>query len=104
MFCTPWCRQRLQVQVTQAVHGDAALDQLETSRPDLMIVDFLMPGMNGAELVEKATAKYPQLPIIFATGYADMKAIDAVIGNNTVLRKPSQMGELVESVKVALAQ
>lgn len=53
-------------QVTQAEHGYAALDQLETSRPDLMIVDFLIPGMNGAELVEKATAKYPQLPIILA--------------------------------------
>jgi DNA-binding NtrC family response regulator len=83
------------------VHGPACRDANRNIRASIRP---LMPGMNGAELVEKATAKYPQLPIIVATDYADMKAIDAVIGNNTVLRKPSQMGELVESVKVALAQ
>jgi FixJ family two-component response regulator len=68
-----------------------------------MIVDFLMPGMSGAELVSRATAKYPKLPIIFATGYADMKAIEEVIGNSTILRKPFPMGELVECVRAALA-
>ncbi|MEN3292817.1 MAG: hypothetical protein V7642_2070 [Burkholderiales bacterium] len=96
------CLELSGYQVAQADHGQAALDQLDVRQPDLMIVDFLMPGMSGAELVSKATAKYPKLPIIFATGYADMKAIEEVIGNNAILRKPFQMGELVESVRAAL--
>jgi PAS domain S-box-containing protein len=98
------CLEMSGYQVTQADHAQAGLDQLELMQPDVMIVDFLMPGMNGAELVAKATEKYPKLPIIFATGYADMKAIKEVIGSNAILRKPFQMGELVESVRSALAQ
>jgi signal transduction histidine kinase len=97
------CLEMSGYQVNQADHGQAGLDQLERMQPDLMIVDFLMPGMNGAELVAKATAKYPNLPIIFSTGYADMKAIEEVIGCKSILRKPFQMGELVESVRGALA-
>jgi PAS domain S-box-containing protein len=97
------CLELSGYQVAQADHGQAALDQLDVRQPDLMIVDFLMPGMSGAELVSRATAKYPKLPIIFATGYADMKAIEEVIGNNAILRKPFQMGELVECVRAALA-
>jgi CheY-like chemotaxis protein len=72
-------------------------------QPDLMIVDFLMPGMNGAEVVAKATSRYPNLPVIFATGYADMKAIEELIGCKSILRKPFQVAELVETVRVALA-
>jgi PAS domain S-box-containing protein len=98
------CLEMSGYQVTQADHAQAGLAQLDLMQPDLMIADFLMPGMNGAELVAKATARYPKLPIIFATGYADMKAIEEVIGNNSILRKPFQMGELVESVRLALAQ
>jgi CheY-like chemotaxis protein len=98
------CLEMSGYQVMQADHAQAGLDQLELMQPDVMIVDFLMPGMNGAELVAKATEKYPKLPIIFATGYADMKAIKEVIGSNAILRKPFQMGELVESVRSALAQ
>jgi signal transduction histidine kinase/CheY-like chemotaxis protein len=97
------CLELSGYQVTQADHGQAGLDQLDVIEPDLMIVDFLMPGMSGAELVSRATAKYPKLPIIFATGYADMKAIEEVIGNKTILRKPFQMGDLVESVRAALS-
>jgi CheY-like chemotaxis protein len=96
------CLEMSGYHVTQADDGQAGLELLDHTEPDLMIVDFLMPGMNGAELAAKAYAKCPRLPILFATGYADMKAIEQVIGTNSVLRKPFQMNELVASVRTAL--
>ena len=45
---------------------------------------------------------YPGLPMIIATGYADMQAIDVVIGENHLLRKPFQLAELAASVARAL--
>jgi CheY-like chemotaxis protein len=90
--------------VTQAEHGEAGLAQIERSEPDLMIVDFLMPGMNGAQLAAEVGRKRPNLPIIIATGYADMQEIERVVGKNAVLKKPFQMRDLLESVRVALTR
>jgi PAS domain S-box-containing protein len=90
--------------VTQAEHGEAGLAQIESAEPDLMIVDFLMPGMNGAQLAAEVSIKCPNLPIIIATGYADMQEIERVVGKNAVLKKPFQMRDLLESVRAALAR
>jgi signal transduction histidine kinase/ActR/RegA family two-component response regulator len=88
--------------VTQAADGPAGLDQLRRQEPSLMITDYLMPGMTGAELIRHASEIYPGLPIILATGYADMGAIDQVIGQNTILKKPFQLAELAATVDQAL--
>ena len=91
-------------QVMQAEHGHAGLAQLELARPDLLITDFLMPGMTGAELIRQAQQKYPGLPAIIATGYADLQAIGEVISTDMVLRKPFQLNDLIHKVQQALAQ
>jgi PAS domain S-box-containing protein len=80
------------------------LDKLESLQPDLLITDFLMPGMTGAELVKQAHKKFPGLPAIIATGYADMRAIDEVIDTAMILRKPFQLNDLAYKVQHALAQ
>ena len=49
-------------------------------RPDVMVVDFAMPGLNGAEVAKAAWARLPKLPIVFASGYADTAAIEEVAG------------------------
>ena len=51
-----------------------------------------MPGMNGAEVIAAVREQYPHLPIIMATGYADMQAVEKVIGLDAVLRKPFHAG------------
>ncbi len=85
-------------QVTQASDAQAGLEQLKIARPDLLITDFLMPGMNGAELVKQAHEMYHGLPVIIATGYADLEAIDEVIDRDLVLAKPFQLNELVSKI------
>ena len=61
--------------VIEAESGAAALDQLE-AREDiaLLITDQAMPGMTGTELIARARALRPELPIILATGYGETPA------------------------------
>lgn len=96
------CLEILGYQVMQADHAQAGLEKLEFTRPDLLITDFLMPGMTGAELIDQARKKIPGLPAIIATGYADMRAIDEVIDTDMVLRKPFQLNDLAYKVQHAL--
>jgi signal transduction histidine kinase len=88
--------------VRQAADGTAALARLAGERPDLMITDYLMPGMTGAELMRKAREVHPDMPMIIATGYADMRAIEASIGGGILLRKPFQLADLEASIEQAL--
>lgn len=61
--------------VFEANSGQQALELLaENLSVDLMITDFSMPGMNGAELAKAARALRPHLPILVASGYADLPA------------------------------
>lgn len=96
------CLEILGYTVEQAENGWFGLDKLQATSFDLLIVDFLMPGMNGAEVIAAARAHQPRLPIIMATGYADMQAVEKVIGLNAVLRKPFQISDLADSVRRAL--
>ena len=60
-------------QVLEANSGDQALQILATEQHvDLMITDYSMPGMNGAQLAKAALDVRPTLPILLATGYADL--------------------------------
>ena len=88
--------------VAQAPDGEAGLRELGRAAPDLIITDYLMPGITGAELVQRARQTLPGVPMIIATGYADMKAIEQVIGDDMLLRKPFQLAELAATVERAL--
>ena len=90
--------------VTEAAHGPAGLEELERGQPDLMIVDFAMPGMNGAAVAREALRRRPGLPIVFATGYADTDALDGALRDLPLLRKPFRMAELASAVADALAR
>ncbi|MEJ7804747.1 MAG: response regulator [Telluria sp.] len=91
-------------QVRQAESATVALDMLQNALPSLMITDYLMPGMTGAQLVAQVEIDYPRLPVIMVTGYADMHAIERVIGQNTVLRKPFNIQDLAASVVNRIGQ
>lgn len=90
-------------QVAHADNASAGLDRIESMKPDLLITDFLMPDMTGAELVRQARERHPDLPVIIATGYADLQAINAVMDAEMVLRKPFQLQELAQKIQYALA-
>jgi CheY-like chemotaxis protein len=59
-------------QVIQAHSGPAALVQLAEHPVDLLLTDYAMPGMTGAELVAQAKQAQPQLKAIIVSGYAEL--------------------------------
>jgi PAS domain S-box-containing protein len=90
--------------VTEAEDGKAGLERLREAKPDVMLVDFAMPGLNGAQVAQQALALHPTLPIVFVTGYSDTRAIEEAAGARAlVLRKPFRVRELQAAVAGALA-
>lgn len=89
--------------VKQAEDGEAGLRAIDQVAPDIVVVDFAMPGLNGADVAKAARAKQPRLPIVFASGYSDTEAIEQVVGPHThLLRKPFRVAELQAAIAGAL--
>lgn len=88
--------------VIEAGSGGAALDLVERHpRIDAMVLDFAMPGMNGADLARELKTRRPAIPILFATGYADADALTDV-GTDMVVHKPFTQAELARKVRGSL--
>lgn len=99
----PW--QRLGVaEVEAAANGEEALAKAETFRPDIVLSDIRMPGMSGVELCRKLKEKYPEIEIIFSTGYADKEYLKAAIDLHAVgyVEKPVNVKLLSENVEEAV--
>ncbi len=89
--------------VRSAEDGQAGLRALEQEPADLVVLDFAMPGMNGAEVAIAARSRRPDLPIVFASGYAESAALEAAVGGSaTLLRKPFATERLLDAVYAAL--
>lgn len=88
--------------VHEATGADDALEMLKTFDPDLMILDFAMPGKSGAEVAKLARAMKPKLKILFASGFSDTAALQAAVGENALLHKPFRPAELAAAVRTAI--
>ena len=92
------------IDVRTAISGDAALEMLHTAswRPDLLMVDVMMPGLSGPELLEKLRAEpdNAELPIIFVTARARPQDVQAYIGQGAlgVITKPFDPMALADQV------
>ncbi|MBV9249984.1 MAG: response regulator [Acetobacteraceae bacterium] len=88
--------------VLEAGSGQAALDAMERGAGvDLVMVDFAMPRMNGAEFARRAHELRPGLPILIVTGYADARALEAV-GQDRIVLKPFRNEDLARRIRTAL--
>jgi signal transduction histidine kinase len=90
--------------VTDVASGEAALAALRQNAFDLLLADFAMPGMNGAELVREARRVRADLRVLIVSGYANSAELENVLGDARILRKPFAVAELSSAVAQALAR
>jgi signal transduction histidine kinase/ActR/RegA family two-component response regulator len=90
--------------VIEASDGAEAVALFASTAPDLLLMDFAMPKLNGAEAARRIRLLRPGAPIIFMTGYADAEKLSSAMGSGVAaLRKPFRIEDLAAELKRALA-
>jgi DNA-binding NarL/FixJ family response regulator len=84
----------------EAVDGLDALEKAQHLKPDLVLLDLVMPEINGAEVASILKQKMPNIRIILFTMYTEKigKFLSSAIGVDAVLSKPDEMANIVESI------
>ncbi|GMV82782.1 MAG: hypothetical protein AMXMBFR7_39660 [Planctomycetota bacterium] len=88
--------------VTLASSGPEALDFLKSDRPDLIILDISMPGMDGIEALGKILAKDKSMPVILNTAYSTYKDNFMTWSADAYVVKSGDLTELKAKVKEVL--
>ncbi|HXA44436.1 MAG TPA: response regulator, partial [Candidatus Angelobacter sp.] len=92
--------------VLTAKNGEEAIRILETSaKPvDIILTDYNMPSMNGADLVKRVSANWPKIRFILASGYLDEKTqADVRNQNATLILKPYTVDDLIKVILAEMA-
>jgi CheY-like chemotaxis protein len=93
----------LRYRVVAAGSADEAMDLLDKTSVDLVFSDIVMPGRSGIELAETVRQKYPDMPIILATGYSEELA-EGAVPRFQLLSKPYGAESLSEALSVAFGK
>jgi CheY-like chemotaxis protein len=81
--------------VREAASGADALALIAQQKPQLVVLDYMMPGMDGAETAREIARVDPDVPVIFSTGHAALRALRQAAGEGvSILEKPFTLAEL----------
>ena len=102
LMTIPWNECNIEV-LGIASNGKEAYDMVREKRPDILLTDIRMPGMDGLSLIEAAKKHNPEIQAILLTGYEDFDyARDAIrLGAIGYILKPSDPEEIIESIERA---
>ena len=96
--------ERAGLEVTLAADGAAALAAVRERRPDLVVLDLMLPGMDGLEVCRRLRADDPTLPVIMLTalGEESDRVLGLELGADDYVTKPFSPRELVLRVQSVL--
>jgi DNA-binding response OmpR family regulator len=92
-------------EVDSAKNGKSALAKIEASPPDLVLLDAMMPGMDGYEVTRRIrkNKKLPFIPILLITAYEKANIPEGLnLGANDFIRKPIDYDELMARINALL--
>jgi CheY-like chemotaxis protein len=92
--------------VDVAEDGPASLDLVQKQSYDAVVLDYRMPGMDGAELCRRIRQIQPEIREVFLTGYPSIDTVYPAIeaGADHVLAKPVDPAELLQVLEQELAR
>ena len=90
-------------QVRVVYDGASAVAEVEKEPPQVMVVDWMMPGLSGEDVLRKIRASHPQVPVIVLTGHqaVDDNGQDPVSGAFMCLTKPVAFATLLDAITAA---
>ena len=91
-------------EVVLAANGREALKQLEIVKPDLIILDIVMPVMDGMETLGRIIREHREVPIILNTAYSSYKDDFMSWGADAYVVKSADLGELKAKVREILGE
>jgi CheY-like chemotaxis protein len=92
-------------EIDSAKNGNSALAKIEASPPDLVLMDAMMPGMDGYEVTRRIreNPKLPFIPILMITASENANIPQGLeLGANDFIRKPIDFDELMARIKASL--
>ncbi|KAM3092257.1 PleD family two-component system response regulator [Phormidesmis sp. 146-12] len=85
--------------VESATDGTSALNQFQASPPDLVLLDIMMPGLNGYQIAQRIRQS-SWVPIVFMTAHDELSTLPySEIGVNDLIRKPIDFDELFKKIQ-----
>lgn len=90
-------------QTVPAHGGIEALEKLKNERFDVMVTDIKMPDLDGIQLLKKVRRQYPDMPVLFITGYASPQMIGEAAPDG-LLTKPFRIAHIEELIEETLAR
>ncbi|HKD66200.1 MAG TPA: response regulator [Candidatus Binataceae bacterium] len=90
--------------VVSALNGRDALERVKENKPDLMMVDFMMPVMDGTALLQalRSDPDHCAIPVILTSALPEQTVREKASGYNVFLRKPYKSEKLLEAIKSLL--
>src|SRR5512139_1978349 len=90
--------------LVDAPSGEEALLEASHRKVDLLVADYLLPGISGVELMQKVKARNADLKVIFISGMTDRKARDEMLNAGAVAMfdKPIPLADFLDAVERSL--
>jgi len=90
--------------VDLAVDGETALDRVHAARPDAILLDLMMPGMNGRQFLQalRDDVAYRDVPVLIMTAVHGLEVNLTTLGASEVVEKPFNADELLNKVALAV--
>lgn len=92
-------------QVVTAANGKEGLERLQSEKPDVVLLDIMMPKINGLDVLKKMRARHKALPIFMLSGYADEKRFKTALRNRAsgFIIKSEGLQKQLRTIQAALS-
>ncbi len=92
------------IQTRWATDGEEAIQMIESDPPQIVILDVMMPGLGGLEVLKRIKAQHPQIHVILLTGHGSTKEgiVGMRLGAFDYLMKPLDIEELIKKMQEAI--